>query len=90
MAAEKNTDLYFFFLSGSTFLYIANATPINEALESITCPALKRAGTTDPISWLYEVISPACLKLFKSVIQASHNGSCPATTCPAVGPVSIW
>ena len=50
MAAEKNTDLYFFFLSGSTFLYIANATPINEALESITCPALKRAGTTDPIS----------------------------------------
>ena len=72
---EINIDLYFFFLSASTFLYIANAIPSNDAVDNITCPTLNLAGVTVANKLLYSAIFPADLKLIKSVIQANHNGS---------------
>lgn len=46
IAVEINIDLYLLFLSASTFLYIAKATPIKEAVDKTTYPALNLAGTT--------------------------------------------
>ncbi|CKE87105.1 Uncharacterised protein [Streptococcus pneumoniae] len=88
-AADKNIGLYFARFSLSTLRNIAKAIPINAAVEPITCPALKRAGTTLFNRSLYAFVSPFANKLFKSVIHASHKGSCPATTCPIFEPVNI-
>ena len=85
--ADKNIDLYFFFLSSSTFLYIANAAPINEALERITWPNLNLAGVTVANKLLYAAVSPAPFKLIKSDIHAYHNGSWPDIMLPALAPV---
>ena len=78
--ADKNIDLYLFFLSASTFLYIAKAIPINDTVEANTCPTLKRAGITVANNSLYAAVSPAAFKFTRSVIHANQSGSCPATT----------
>ncbi|MPN44897.1 hypothetical protein SDC9_192464 [bioreactor metagenome] len=74
-AAEKYIDLYFERLSASTLRYIAKAKPIKIPDEPIICPTLKRAGVQFSNTKAYCDVSPAPLRLTKSVAQASHNGS---------------
>ena len=58
---ERNIERYLSFLSASTLLYIASATPSKRPVAPIICPTLKRAGVTVVSRVLYASIFPASL-----------------------------